>query len=267
MSTILDSIVETKRQEVERRKIEAPLLYLQERTRALPLPLNLSGALMGDGPRLIAETKKASPSRGLLRDDYDPAALARAYADNGAAAVSVLTEKDNFQGSLEHMEAVKKVLQPLGIPVLRKDFIFDPYQVHEARAHGADALLLIVAILTPECLKELMELSQSLWLQVRTEVHNEEEMDMALAAGAEIIGINNRDLHTFETDISVTEHLASRVPKGKILVSESGIHSHDDLVRLGRVGVHAVLVGEAIVTAADPGAKVRELLHGTEQGD
>ena len=265
MATILDSIVETKRLEVERRKIEAPLASLEERTRALPLPLNLSGALMGDGTRLIAEAKKASPSRGLLRDDYDPAALARAYADNGAAAVSVLTEKDNFQGSLEHMEAVKKVLQPLGIPVLRKDFIFDPYQVHEARAHGADALLLIVAILTPECLKELMELSQSLWLQVLTEVHNEEEMETALAAGAEIIGINNRDLRTFETDISTTEQLASKVPKGKILVSESGIHSHDDLVRLGRVGVHAVLVGEALITAADPGAKVRELLHGAEQ--
>lgn len=266
MATILDSIVETKRQEVERRKIEIPLSSLEERIGALPLPLNLSGALMGDGARLIAEAKKASPSRGLLRDNYDPAALAKAYADNGAAAVSVLTEKDNFQGSLEHMEAVKKVLLPLGVPVLRKDFLFDPYQVHEARAYGADALLLIVAILTPECLKELLGVSQSLWLQALVEVHNEEEMEIALTAGAEIIGINNRDLRTFETDISVTERLASRVPRGKILVSESGIHSHDDLVRLRRVGVHAVLVGEALVTAADPGAKVRELLHGSEQG-
>jgi len=262
MATILDSIVETKRHEVERRKIEAPIVALQERARALPLPLNLSGTLMGDGIRLIAETKKASPSRGLLRDNYDPAALAKTYADNGAAAVSVLTERDNVQGSLEHMEAVKQVLQPLGVPVLRKDFIFDPYQVHEARAYGADAILLIVAVLTPESLKELLDLSQRLWLQVLTEVHNEEEMETALSAGSEIIGINNRDLRTFTTDISTTEHLASLVPRGKILVSESGIHSHDDLVRLHRIGVHAVLVGEALVTAPDPGAKVRELLHG-----
>jgi indole-3-glycerol phosphate synthase len=263
MSTILDSIVETKRHEVERRKIEMPLTSLQEQAKALPLPLNLSGALMGDGVRLIAETKKASPSRGLLSDNYDPAALAKTYADNGAAAVSVLTERDNFQGSLEHMTSVKQILQPLGVPVLRKDFIFDPYQVHEARAYGADALLLIVAILTHESLKELLDLSQSLWLQVLTEVHNKDEMKTALAAGAEIIGINNRDLRTFGTDISTTEHLASLVPNGKILVSESGIHSHDDLVRLRRVGVHAVLVGEALVTAPDPGTKVRELLHGS----
>ncbi|MDA0987642.1 MAG: indole-3-glycerol phosphate synthase TrpC [Chloroflexi bacterium] len=266
MATILDSIVETKRQEVERHKKESPLSSLEERIEALPVPLNLSGALMGDGPRLIAEAKKASPSRGLLRDNYDPASLAKTYADNGAAAVSVLTEKDNFQGSLEHMEAVKNVLLPLGVPVLRKDFIFDPYQVHEARAYGADALLLIVSILTLERLKELLRACQSLWLQALVEVHSEEEIDIALTAGAEIIGINNRDLRTFETDISVTERLASRVPRGKILVSESGIHSHDDLVRLGRVGVHAVLVGEAIVTSPDPGAKVRELLHGSEQG-
>jgi indole-3-glycerol phosphate synthase len=262
MSTILDSIVESKRHEVERRKIEVSLTSLQEQAEALPLPLNLSGALMGDGVRLIAETKKASPSRGLLSDNYDPAALAKTYADNGAAAVSVLTERDNFQGSLEHMASVKQILQPLGVPVLRKDFIFDPYQVHEARAYGADALLLIVAVLTHESLKELLDLSQSLWLQVLTEVHNKDEMETALAAGAEIIGINNRNLRTFETDISTTEHLASLVPNGKILVSESGIHSHDDLVRLRRVGVHAVLVGEALVTAPDPGAKVRELLHG-----
>ncbi|MDP6102549.1 MAG: indole-3-glycerol phosphate synthase TrpC [Dehalococcoidia bacterium] len=261
MATILDRIVETKRQEVEHRKIESPLPFLKERIQALPLPLNLSGALMGAGPRLIAETKKASPSRGLLREDYDPAALARAYADNGAAAISVLTERENFQGSLEHMELVKEALQSQGLPVLRKDFIFDPYQVHEARAYGADAILLIVAILTPECLKDLLELSRSLWLQALVEVHSKEEIDIALTAGAEIIGINNRDLRTFETDISLTERLASHVPRGKILVSESGIHSHDDLVRLRRVGVHAVLVGEALVTAPNPGGKVRELLN------
>ncbi|MBF8268270.1 MAG: trpC [Dehalococcoidia bacterium] len=262
MATILDRIVETKRHEVERRKREEPLTALQERIRALPVPLNFSGALLGNGLRLIAEAKKASPSRGLLQDDYDPAALARVYATNGAAAVSVLTEKEHFQGSLEHLVRVKEVLQPLGVPVLRKDFIFDPYQVYEARAYGADALLLIVAILTPESLKALLGASQGLWVQALVEVHSEEEMEIALEAGAEVIGINNRDLRTFETDLAVTEHLASRVPRGRIVVSESGIRSHDDLVRLRRVGVHAVLVGEALVTAADPGAKVRELLQG-----
>ena len=148
MTTILDRIVDVKRLELERHMAQTPLPALEERIRDLPLPLNLSGALMGEGPRLIAECKKASPSRGLLRDPYDPVALATAYAENGAAAVSVLTERDHFQGGLEHMESVKAALGPWALPVLRKDFLFDPYQVYEARAYGADAVLLIAAILT-----------------------------------------------------------------------------------------------------------------------
>ena len=263
MATILDKIVEVKAREVERRKAEEPLEALKERIGSLPVPANLSGALMGDGLRLIAETKKASPSRGLLREEYDPVSLAQCYVDNGAAAVSVLTEVDHFQGSLEHLAAVKEVVQPLGIPALRKDFIFDPYQVYEARAYGADALLLIVAILTPERLRELLEASQSLWVQALVEVHDEAELQTALDAGAEIIGINNRDLRTFNTDISLTDRLASLAPRGKIVVSESGIHSHEDMARLRRGGAHAMLVGEAIVTAPDPGAKVRELIRGS----
>ena len=262
MPTILDRIVEVKRLEVERHMAQTPLTALEERIRELPLPLNLSGALMAAGPRLIAECKKASPSRGLLREDYDPAALATSYAENGAAAISVLTERDHFQGGLEHMESVKEATRPWALPVLRKDFLFDPYQVYEARAHGADAILLIVAILSPEQLGELLGVCRSMWVQALTEVHTEEEMDAAVAAGAEIIGINNRDLHTFTTDISLTERLASRAPQGRILVSESGIHSRDDVVRLGRAGVHAVLVGEALVTAPDPGAAARSLLGG-----
>ena len=263
MATILDQIVEVKARELERRTRDEPIEALKERIQSLPVPANLSGALMGDGLRLIAETKKASPSKGLLRDDYDPASLAKCYVENGAAAVSVLTEVDHFQGSLEHMSAVKEVVGPLGAPVLRKDFVFDPYQVYEARAYGADALLLIVAILTPERLRELLEVSQSLWLQALVEVHDEAELQAALDAGAEIIGINNRDLRTFNTDISLTDRLASLAPMGKIVVSESGIHSHDDMVRLRRGGAHAMLVGEAIVTAPDPGAKVRELIRGS----
>ena len=263
MATILDQIVEVKARELERRTRDEPLEALKERIQSLPVPANLSGALMGDGLRLIAETKKASPSKGLLRDDYDPASLAQCYVENGAAAVSVLTEVDHFQGSLEHMSAVKEAIRPTGAPVLRKDFVFDPYQVYEARAYGADALLLIVAILTPECLRELLEVSQSLWLQALVEVHDEAELQAALDAGAEIIGINNRDLRTFNTDISLTDRLASLAPRGKIVVSESGIHSHDDMIRLRRGGAHAMLVGEAIVTAPDPGAKVRELIRGS----
>lgn len=263
MATILDQIVEVKTREVERRKREEPLEALEERIRSMPVPANLSGALMGDGLRLIAETKKASPSRGLLRDDYDPASLAQCYVENGAAAVSVLTEVDHFQGRLEHMSAVKEAVGPMGAPVLRKDFVFDPYQVYEARAYGADALLLIVAILTPESLRELLEVSQRLWVQALVEVHDETELETAVNAGAEIIGINNRDLRTFNTDISLTDRLASLAPRGKIVVSESGIHSHEDMVKLRRGGAHAMLVGEAIVTAADPGAKVRELIRGS----
>ena len=263
MTTILNRIVEVKRPEVERRKQEEPLPVLEERVAALPVPLNLSGALLGNDIRLIAEAKKASPSKGLLREQYDPAALARAYAENGAAAVSVLTERDHFQGGLEHLVAASEVLQPLAVPLLRKDFIFDPYQVYEARAYGADALLLIVAILTPERLESLLSACRSIWVQALVEVHSEEEMGVALAAGAEVIGINNRDLRTFTTDISLTERLAPKVPRGRIVVSESGIHTHEDMERLRRVGVHAVLVGEELVTSPNPGARARELLQGS----
>ncbi len=263
MTTILNRIVEVKRPEVERRKQEEPLPVLEERVAALPVPLNLSGALLGHDIRLIAEAQEASPSKGLLREQYDPAALARAYAENGAAAVSVLTERDHFQGGLEHLVAASEVLQPLAVPLLRKDFIFDPYQVYEARAYGADALLLIVAILTPERLESLLSACRSIWVQALVEVHSEEEMGVALAAGAEVIGINNRDLRTFTTDISLTERLAPKVPRGRIVVSESGIHTHEDMERLRRVGVHAVLVGEELVTSPNPGARARELLQGS----
>ena len=256
MATILDSIVAVKREEVARRKAETPQAELERRIASLALPLNFSGALWGDDVRLIAEVKKASPSRGLLRADFDPESLARSYEANGAAAVSILTDR-HFQGVVEHLAEVKRTV---GIPVLRKDFVTDPYQVYEARAYGADALLLIVAVLDKSQLRELLREAAGLWLQCLVEVHNRAEMEEALDAGAEIIGVNNRDLHTFHTDVRVTEELASLVPRGKILVSESGISARGDLLRLGRMGVHAVLVGEALVTAQDPGAKVLELL-------
>lgn len=261
MPNILDKIVDTKREELRHSKIERPFSALESYVKSLPTPLNLSGALMGDNVRLIAEAKKASPSKGLLRADYNPVDLANIYASNGAAAMSVLTETNNFQGSLDHLESAAAVMRPLGIPILRKDFIFDPYQIYESRAHGADAVLLIVSILSRENLSDLLAICKSLWLQVLTEVHNEKELALALSCGCEIIGINNRNLKTFETNLSTTIDLAPKVPAGHVLVSESGINQHSDLVRLGRLGINAVLVGEAIVTAPDPGHKIKQLLH------
>ena len=258
-ATILDQILKAKRAELERRRKEEPLAALEQRASETPLPLNLSGALMGPGVRLIAEVKKASPSRGLLCPDFDPVALAFTYADNGAAAISVLTEVDHFQGSLEHLFQVKSAAGDAGLPVLRKDFIFDPYQVYEARAYGADALLLIVAMLEPAQLQELLGVARTLWLQVLVEVHLQHELEVALEAGAEVIGINHRDLKTFQMDLSLTERLRPMIPQGKIVVAESGIHSREDVARLQKAGVNAVLVGEALVTAPDVAAKVREL--------
>jgi indole-3-glycerol phosphate synthase len=258
MATILDNIIAAKRAEVTRKKERVPLETLKERIATQPTSLAFADALRGDRVRLIAEAKKASPSRGLLRPDFDPVTLATTYAENGAAAVSVLTDS-HFQGTLEHMAAVKEALLVRHVPVLRKDFILEPYQVYESRAWNADAILLIVAILEPRQLSQLLGLARELSLGCLVEVHNEEELDAALQANSEVIGINNRDLHTFKTDLSVTERLAPRITPNKTLVSESGIHTPKDVARVCRAGVYAVLVGEALVTASDVAAKVREL--------
>ena len=258
MPSILDKIVAAKREELADAQRAAPLAAVQQAVAEQPPPMSLSTALSGDGIRLIAEVKKASPSRGLLSPDFDPVRLAGAYVANGAAAVSCLTDP-RFQGELAHLSAIKQAGASGRAPVLRKDFLFDPYQVYEARAAGADGILLIVAILNPALLKELLETAQSLSMQCLVEVHDENELETAVEAGAEIIGINNRDLHTFTTDLAVTQRLAPQVPPGRVLVSESGIFTRDDLDRLKGIGVNAVLVGEAIVTAPDVGAKVREL--------
>ena len=258
MPSILDKIVAAKREELADAIQSAPLAAVQRQAAEQPRPLNLSGALIGGGIRLIAEVKKASPSRGLLSPDFDPVRLAGTYVANGAAAVSCLTDP-RFQGELAHLSAIKQSGASVHAPVLRKDFIFDPYQVYEARAAGADGILLIVAILEPPQLQELLATAQSLGMQCLVEVHDESELETSVEAGAEIIGINNRDLHTFTTDLAVTQRLAPLVPRGKALVSESGIFTRDDLRLLAPVGVNAVLVGEALVTAPDVGAKVREL--------
>lgn len=258
MPSILDEIVAAKRRELADARRAAPQADLARAAAQQPRPLNLSGALLGGGVRLIAEVKKASPSRGLLSPDFDPERLAATYVANGAAAVSCLTDP-RFQGEPAHLAAIKESGASGRAPVLRKDFIFDPYQVYEARAARADGILLIVAILDPPLLQELLAAAQSLWMQCLVEVHDESELETALSAGAEIIGINNRDLHTFATDLAVTGRLAPLVPRGRVIVSESGIFTRDDLRILQRLRVNAALVGEALVTAPDTAAKVREL--------
>jgi indole-3-glycerol phosphate synthase len=219
--------------------------------------LDLAPALKGDHIRLIAEVKQASPSRGVLSPNFNPTKLARTYAEGGAAAISVLTEANCFMGSNEHLAAIKEVV---ALPLLRKDFIFDPYQIYESRAYGADALLLIATILSQGQLKDLVSLSHSLRLGCLVEVHDEGEVERAVLSGAEIIGINNRDLNTFAVDINTTHRLRPLVPKGKIVVSESGIRSRKDMEKLRKWGVDAVLVGEALVTAGDVRAKMKELI-------
>ena len=258
MPSILDKIVAAKREELADAQRAAPLAAVQRMAMEQPRPLSLSAALSGDGIRLIAEVKKASPSRGLLSPDFDPVRLAGTYIANGAAAVSCLTDP-RFQGELAHLSAIKQSGVSGSAPVLRKDFLFDPYQVYEARAAGADGILLIVAILDPALLKELLQIAQSLSMQCLVEVHDESELETAVEADAEIIGINNRDLHTFTTDLAVSQRIAPLVPGDRVVVSESGIFTPDDLRLLDGVGVNAVLVGEALVTAPDVGAKVREL--------
>ena len=258
MPNILDEIVGAKRIELADSKKLISVAELESAAADQPRPLNLSGALLGGGVRLIAEVKKASPSRGLLMPDFDHLKLAETYAANGAAAISCLTDL-RFQGELSFLQQIKDTGASQRAPVIRKDFLFDPYQVVETRAAGADAMLLIVAILEPAQLKELLDAAQAHWMQCLVEVHDEAELETAVDVGAEIIGINNRDLRTFSTDLSVTERIAPLVPRGKQIVSESGIFTRDHIRQMNKVRVNAVLIGEALVTAPDVGEKVREL--------
>lgn len=255
-ATILDKILADKRLEVEQKKQLLTLSALKERI-AQYKPLDFGAALKGNGIKLIAEVKKASPSRGVLRKDFDPLALAQTYAQNGAAAISVLTEVMYFQGSLKYLATIR---EKVNIPLLRKDFIYDEYQVYESAAFGADALLLIAAILSPGQLGELLEISHSLGISCMVEVHNEDELFMALLADAKIIGINNRNLNTFKVDTNTTRRLRLFIPKENVVVSESGIRNSDDMRKMKECGVDAVLVGESLVTAADIPSKIRELM-------
>ncbi|MFZ5755031.1 MAG: indole-3-glycerol phosphate synthase TrpC [Bacillota bacterium] len=254
---ILDMIITHKKSEVSEKKKLVPLDELKRQLAVLPHgKKSFQQALAQEGVSLIAEVKKASPSRGVLREDFDPVKIAACYEANGAAAISVLTDVGFFQGSLDHL---KKIKQSVRLPVLRKDFIIDPYQIYETKAYGADALLLIAAVLQKEELTSFLKLARDLELAALVEVHCPQELEKALWAGAEIIGINNRDLKTFKTDLQTTFELAGLVPDRCLLVSESGISTVHDLKRLAEAGVDAVLVGEALVTSSDLGLKVREL--------
>ncbi len=246
-----------KKEELKQRKKALPVPELELQISRRSGTLDFASALKTDGVGLIAEVKKASPSRGVLRPDFNPIMLARIYAENGAAAISVLTEEKYFQGNLDHLAEIR---EEVNIPLLRKDFIFDLYQVYESRAYGADALLLIVAILEPEQLSELLSLSHRLGLSCLVEVHNESEIEKALRSGAQIIGINNRDLSTLSVDINDTQRLRALIPEGRIVVSESGISCRRDMENLKNLGVNAALVGEALLTADDITTKMRELL-------
>lgn len=264
--TYLDRILEHKRVEVERQKLKVPREQIARRAADAPPTRSFGSALrLPDRAALIAEVKHRSPSRGVLIDPFDPLALARTYIESGADALSILTDVRFFGGSLQYLKAIREFQASHpdlpGVPLLRKDFILDPYQIWEARAYGADALLLIVAALEDATLRELLDLTEELGMDALVEVHDEAELDRALAGGASIVGVNNRNLRTFEVSLATTERLAQRLIECNrpVLVAESGIHAAADVQRLRALGADAILVGEAIVTAPDIAAKVREL--------
>lgn len=254
---ILDEIVAYKRGELAQRKAAVPLADLIERARQEPSARDFAGVLRAPGISLIAEVKKASPSKGLLCPDFDPVRIATAYHEGGAAAISVLTDEHFFQGSLTHLT---KVRAHVDRPVLRKDFLFDPYQVYEARAAGADAALLIVGILDDGLLRELHRLVGELGMAALVEVHDERELERALKADARIVGVNNRDLRTFHVDLATTGRLRPLIPDDCVVVAESGIHTRAHVEQLQEWGVDAMLVGESLVTSGDIAGKARELL-------
>ena len=264
MADILQRVLAVKAEEVARAKAARSLAALQAEARAAAPARDFTGALRAklaaSQVAVIAEIKKASPSRGVLRENFDPAAIAASYERHGAACLSVLTDEPFFQGAVEHF---KKARAACRLPVLRKDFTIDPYQVYEARAAGADCILLIVAALEPSRMQELEAVARGLGMAVLVEVHDAKELDRALELKTPLIGVNNRDLHTFETRLETTLELMACIPKERIVITESGILSREDVktLRAGRVG--CFLVGEAFMRAADPGAEL-ERLFGAE---
>ena len=256
---ILDDIISHKRAEVARRKAERPLSELEAMAAAAGPIRPFADALRAPTIRIIAEIKRASPSAGPIRPDADPVAVAGEYAASGAAAISVLTDQTFFDGRLEFLALVRQAVR---LPLLRKDFVIDPYQVVESRAAGADCVLLIVAALSAEALADLLAQAAQLRLDALVEVHSEAEVEIALAAGARLIGVNHRDLRTFSMDMGLTARLAPRLPLGTVLVAESGIRTAGDVQGLAAAGASAVLVGDSLMRAPSPGAALARLLAG-----
>ena len=259
LSDILQRILATKRDEIAAGQARQSTAELRARAAGMPAPRGFAQQLMDRtraGLAVIAEVKKASPSAGIIRADFKPAAIARSYAVGGAACLSVLTDKDYFQGSAEYLQQARAAC---GLPVLRKDFIIDPWQVLESRVMGADCILLIVAALELPGLQQLENLARELNLDVLMEVHDEAELELALQTEARLIGVNNRNLKTFVTDIAVSERVRPLIPPDRLMVTESGIHRREDVQRLQQQDIRAFLVGEAFMRAADPGQALQAL--------
>lgn len=252
---ILDRIVDAKVIRLEEAKRRVPLARLAKTTNRGTT--SLVAALTRSGINIIAEIKQRSPSKGIIREDFDPVRIAETYANGGAAALSVLCEEDFFGGSLDHLEAIR---HRVALPLLRKDFIFDEYQIYESASAGADGVLLIVAILGDELLARLIVLARELGLQALVEVHSADEMNRAARAGAFMIGVNNRDLTTFNVDLETSVRLVAQAPKAAILVSESGIHGGQDIRRLKSAGFNGFLVGEHLMRASNPGDALAQLI-------
>ncbi len=257
--SILQRILQTKREEVADRSRRTDLPSIRAAALDQPAARGFAQQVLdrsAGGTAVIAEVKKASPSAGVIREDFRPAEIAASYEGAGAACLSVLTDEQYFQGSDSYLQQARDACS---LPVLRKDFMVDPWQVHESRALGADCILLIVAALPRGLLQELDGLAREVGLDVLVEVHNEEEMEDALSTGAGLVGVNNRDLHTFTTDLGTSERLVKMVPGSRTMVTESGIHTVQDVERMRASGIHAFLVGEAFMRSPDPGAALQQL--------